>query len=182
MRPQGGNGAQAGPAYEGLRTTKRRSEDLTRRWARSPANFISIVQNMVVYFSCTTSVCFRVSAYIPLDTIVVPARWSQGRGGPRGGGPKEAPRWPEGSPDEAPRRQWRAGRSRLRTNTPLGQWPGEFLFLKLFFLFFLIFMFFVFAFPFQTFASSDGHCLRAARGAQAPSPKPDGDGCTPVGW
>ena len=39
VRPQGGKGARAGPAYEVLRTTKRSSEDLTRRWARGPANF-----------------------------------------------------------------------------------------------------------------------------------------------
>ena len=38
VRPQGGKGARAGPAYEVLRTTKRSSEDLTRRWARGPAN------------------------------------------------------------------------------------------------------------------------------------------------
>ena len=36
---RGGKGALPGPAYEVLGTTKRSSEDLTRRWARGPANF-----------------------------------------------------------------------------------------------------------------------------------------------
>ena len=35
---QGGKGALAGPAYEVLRTTKRSSEYLRRRWANGPAN------------------------------------------------------------------------------------------------------------------------------------------------
>ena len=39
VRPQGGKGARAGAPYEVLRTTNRSSEDLTRRWARGPANF-----------------------------------------------------------------------------------------------------------------------------------------------
>ena len=38
VRPRGGKGARAGPAYEVPRTTKLSSEDLTRRWARGPAN------------------------------------------------------------------------------------------------------------------------------------------------
>ena len=37
-RHRGGNGALGGPPYEVLRTTNRSSEDLTRRWARGPAN------------------------------------------------------------------------------------------------------------------------------------------------
>ena len=35
---------------------------------------------------------------------------------------------------------------------------------------------------FQTLAGSDGRCLRAARGAQAPSPKRHGEGRTVPGW
>ena len=32
------------------------------------------------------------------------------------------------------------------------------------------------------FSRSDGRCVRAARGAQASSPKPHGEGCTLPGW
>ena len=39
MRHRRGKGALAGPAYEALRTTKRSSEHLTRRWASGLANF-----------------------------------------------------------------------------------------------------------------------------------------------
>ena len=48
-RPQGGKGARAGAPYEVLRTTKRSSEDLTRRWARGPANFIPLLHPAFVY-------------------------------------------------------------------------------------------------------------------------------------
>ena len=38
-RHRGGNGALGGLPYEVLGTTNRSSEDLTRRWAKGPANF-----------------------------------------------------------------------------------------------------------------------------------------------
>ena len=45
-RLQGGNGALGGLAYEVLRTSKRRTKDLTHRWARGPANLKANTHNV----------------------------------------------------------------------------------------------------------------------------------------